>query len=477
MQSSFGPYELLERLAGGGMGEVFLARKRGKGGFQKLLVIKTLLPHLGEDEEFILMFKDEARVAARLIHPNICQVFEFDQVGGTWYMAMEYLRGDDLRKLAKVCEAQGVELPPELVCRIVEGAAAGLEFAHSLRDAQGQPYGVVHRDVSPQNIFVTFEGAVKVIDFGVAKAVGRAQHTRTGALKGKYSYMSPEQAAGKSVDNRSDIFALGIVLHELLTKARLFKADSDTETLARVGACVVPVPSALNPRIPPGLDAIVLKALARNPGDRFATAQELRLALEDWLRQGNYSASSAHLAEFLKVIYAERIHKEARTSPMPMEAFDPTQNERSDTRVSRVVARSRGRRAAVAVGMAALIAALAFWAARPQPRAAPVETAPVETAPVEIAPVAVKTAPLLHLVTLQAEPPGTEIREGSQLIGKAPKIWSGAAEGEHELRLSHDGYHDEVAKIVVEKDGQEFSFKLRKLEALKKPELEIKAER
>jgi serine/threonine protein kinase len=466
MQSSFGPYELLERLAGGGMGEVYLARKSGKDGFQKLLVIKTLLPHLSEDEELILMFKDEARVTARLIHPNICQVFEFDQVGGTWYMAMEYLRGDDLRKLAKVCDGQGVELPPELICRIVSDAAAGLDFAHALRDAQGQPYGVVHRDVSPQNIFVTFEGAVKVIDFGVAKAVGRGQHTRTGALKGKYSYMSPEQAAGKSVDNRSDIFALGIVLHELLTKARLFKADSDTETLARVGACAVPVPSALNPRIPPGLDAIVLKALARNPDDRFTTAQELRLALEDWLRQGKYSASSAHLAEFLKVIYAERIHKEARTSPMPMEAFDPTRNERSSNQRA---APSRVPRAALAAGLAVSIAALAVWVARPQPRAAP--------APAEPAQVVKAAAPLLHLVTLQAEPPGAEIREGAQLIGKAPKIWSGASEGAHELRLSHDGYHDEIARITVEKDGQEFTFKLRKLETAKKPGLEIKAER
>src|SRR5437588_156206 len=206
MHPTFGRYELLKRLAGGGMGEVYLARQSGIDGFQKLLVVKTLLPHLCEDEEFITMFKDEARVTAQLIHPNICQVFEFEQ-----------------------------------------------------------------------------EGGVKVIDFGVAKAAGRAQHTRTGALKGKYSYMSPEQVAGANVDNRSDIFALGIVLHELLTGRRLFKADSDVQTLARVREAVVAPPSRLNPQLPAGLDQIVLKSLARNPDDRYRTAQEFRLALEDWL--------------------------------------------------------------------------------------------------------------------------------------------------------------------------------------------------
>src|SRR3954470_10755406 len=316
MHPTFGRYELLKRLAGGGMGEVYLARQRGIDGFQKLLVIKTLLPHLCEDEEFITMFKDEARVTAQLIHPNICQVFEFEQVGGVYYMAMEYLRGEDLRRLWKACEQKGTPLRVPLICRIISDAAAGLDFAHSLRDSRGDPFNIVHRDISPQNILVTFEGGVKIIDFGVAKAAGRAQHTQTGALKGKYSYMSPEQVAGLEVDGRSDIFALGIVLHELLTGRRLFKADSDVQTLARVRECVVAPPSRLNPQLPPGLDAIVLKSLAKDPNDRYTTAQEFRLAIEDWLIQGRMSASSAHLAEFLKQIYAERLDKEARLGPL-----------------------------------------------------------------------------------------------------------------------------------------------------------------
>jgi len=316
MHPTFGRYELLKRLAGGGMGEVYLARQRGLDGFSKLLVIKTLLPHLCEDEEFITMFKDEARLTAQLIHPNICQVFEFDQVDSTYYIAMEYLRGDDLRRLFRACEQAGKPLRVPLICRIIADAAAGLDFAHSLRDGEGNPYNIVHRDISPQNILVTFEGGVKVIDFGVAKAAGRAQHTRTGALKGKYSYMSPEQVAGKAIDGRTDIFALGVVLHELLTGRRLFKADSDVETLERVRRARVPPPSSLNPQLPQSLDGIVLHALAKDPDQRFQTAQELRLALEDWLIRGRMSASSAHLGEFLKGIYAERLEKEAKLGPL-----------------------------------------------------------------------------------------------------------------------------------------------------------------
>ncbi len=316
MHPTFGRYELLKRLAGGGMGEVYLARQRGLDGFSKLLVIKTLLPHLCEDEEFITMFKDEARLTAQLIHPNICQVFEFDRVESTYYIAMEYLRGEDLRRLFRACEQAQKPLRVPLICRIIADAAAGLDFAHSLRDGNGNPYGIVHRDISPQNILVTFEGGVKVIDFGVAKAAGRAQHTRTGALKGKYSYMSPEQVSGKTVDSRTDIFALGVVLHELLTGRRLFKADSDVETLERVRQTKVPPPSSLNPQIPQSLDGIVLHALARDPEQRFQTAQQFRLALEDWLIQGRMSASNAHLGEFLKVIYAERLDKEARLGPL-----------------------------------------------------------------------------------------------------------------------------------------------------------------
>jgi serine/threonine protein kinase len=473
MHPTFGRYELLKRLAGGGMGEVYLARQSGLDGFQKLLVIKTLLPHLCEDEEFITMFKDEARVTAQLIHPNICQVFEFDQVGGVYYMCMEYLRGEDLRRLWKACEARGTPLRVPLICRIIADAASGLDFAHRLRDAKGEPYHIVHRDISPQNILVTFEGGVKIIDFGVAKAAGRAQHTRTGALKGKCGYMSPEQAAGANLDGRSDIFALGIVLHELLTGGRLFKADSDVQTLARVRECQVPPPSRLNPQLPPGLDPIVLKALAKDPDERYRTAQEFRLELEDWFVRGSMSASSAHLAEFLKLIYSpdSPVTPSGNTpatvggavvdpSRAPLNYATPFKG-RNTMRVSVAV---------VAVG----ILATAFFALR-SPGKPAVLPEPKPAAGYQPR----KAGPETHTVTIAIEPAGTEIFEGSRLIGRSPKVWSGAPAGEHALTFQRDGYLDEQGMIVVAKDGDEFSFKpLRKIETKKSvPELSIKAER
>jgi eukaryotic-like serine/threonine-protein kinase len=470
---SFGRYELLKRLAGGGMGEVFLARQRGLHGFEKLVVIKTLLPHLCEDEELIAMFRDEARVTAQLIHPNICQVFEFDQVGGVYYMAMEYLRGEDLRRLWRACEQKQRKLPVPLACRIVADAAAGLDFAHALRDASGRSFGIVHRDVSPQNIFVTFEGGVKLIDFGVAKATGRAQHTRTGALKGKYGYMSPEQAAGAGVDGRSDIFALGVVLHELLTGRRLFKAESDLETLARVRACQVPGPSAINRELPARLDSLVLRALAKAPEDRFSTAQEMRLSLEEWLIEERKGASSAHLAEFLKTIYAERAAAEVTAeagAPGPIAGAEPSQAGTA-AGAPPFRARKRMRATAAAIGLASAGAALVLLLPRAKEPLAPVPRA---------ANVVVAPPPRTRMVTIQAEPEGAEIYEGTRLIGRAPKIWADALDGEHELTLRREGYHEERGRIVVARDGDEFHFRLKKLEAAARKtrrEPSIKAER
>jgi serine/threonine-protein kinase len=487
MQAQFGRYELLKRLAGGGMGEVYLARQRGLAGFQKLVVIKTLLPHLCEDEEFIAMFTDEARLSAQLIHPNICQVFEFDEIGGNYYIAMEYLRGEDLRRLFRACQEQGRPLPLPLICRIVADAAAGLAFAHSLRDPAGRPYGIVHRDISPQNILVTLDGGVKIIDFGIAKAAGRAQHTRTGSLKGKCSYMSPEQASGEAVDARADIFALGIVLHELLTGRRLFKAEDDAQTLARVRECRVPPPSEVDPAIDAGLDPIVLKALEKDPARRYESAQELRLALEDWLVEGRRSASSAHLAEFLKVIYADRLEREAGEAtaelPTPATRRTPTGSPRGSHTVSQVrtdsSSRPSGRRAAtVAAAFAAAVAAVglvAFFAARaPAPAAAlAVAAVAVRSEPEEKAP-----PPRNVTVVLKTEPPGATIAERGALLGTSPHVWS-TAPGEHQLTFHLAGYRDATQEVVTDRDGQEILVRLPPLRSVRRPVKDpaIKAER
>ena len=308
----FGRYQLLTRLAAGGMGEVYLARQQGLEGFEKLLVIKTLLPHLSEDEDFARMFLDEARISARLNHPNIAQIYDLGTVEQTYFLAMEFVHGEDLRRVQKSAWTRDKQpLPVPLLCRVIAEAAAGLHYAHQALGPDNKPLGIVHRDVSPQNILLTFEGGVKVIDFGVAKAAGRATTTRTGTLKGKYSYMSPEQVAGRAdLDGRSDVFGLGVVLWEALTNQRLFKGDSDVETLAAVGACEVRPPSEVAPRVPKDLDAIVLRALTKNREERYASGAALRLALEDWLVQSRSPATGAHLASYMQDLYTPRLAKE-----------------------------------------------------------------------------------------------------------------------------------------------------------------------
>jgi serine/threonine protein kinase len=419
------------------MGEVYLARHRGPDGFEKLVVLKTLLPHLSENDELLAMFKDEARLSARLIHPNICQTFEFDQADGTWYIAMEYLRGDDLRNLTRACDAQGQPIPAPLACRIVADAAAGLDFAHALRDETGHRFAIVHRDISPQNVFVTFSGGVKLIDFGVAKAAGGTHHTGTGALKGKFAYMSPEQVAGVPLDGRSDIFALGIVLHELLTRRRLFKAESDLETLANVRACNVPAPSAIDPRLPRALDDIVLTALAKDREHRYRTAQQLRLGLEQWLVDSRMSASSAHLEEFLQRVYGERLDPE--TDPERTPATSPAKELRARARTSSGLVRSRARAAAIgAAAVAALgVAAVARFTARP---VAPPALAPASAAPQQAAPNV--------RVQVETVPPGAQIREGPTLVGISPAFWE-TTPGEHQLTFTLQGYRESTATVIV----------------------------
>ncbi len=310
MPIPFGRYTLLKKLAAGGMGQVLLARK-GEGDFEKLVVIKRILPHLVEDEEFFTMFRDEARITMRLDHPNIARINEFGTEGGVHFIELEYVAGADLRRIEKQAAATDTGIPIGVVLRVIADAAAGLDFAHKARDTRGAALNVVHRDVSPQNILVGFDGSVKLIDFGVAKAAGRSQHTATGILKGKFPYMSPEQADGLELDARSDVFALGIVLWEQLTGRRLFKGDNDLATQRLVRACEVPVPSQVESSVPAGLDPITLKALARKPSDRYPDAAALRMALENFALANGIASSSAHLSAFMHELYAERIAKES----------------------------------------------------------------------------------------------------------------------------------------------------------------------
>ncbi|NVJ18103.1 serine/threonine-protein kinase [Myxococcus sp. AM010] len=335
MAVPFGKYELLRKIASGGMGQVFLAREHGTG-FERLVVLKLILPHLAEDDEFLAMFLDEAGLVARLTHPNLITILDLTEIEGRHCLAMEYVQGDDVRRLDKTSRAQGKPLPVGLILRIIADAAAGLDYAHQARDAQGKPLRLVHRDVSPQNILVGFDGGVKVIDFGVAKAATSSQNTATGVLKGKYPYMSPEQASGLSIDARSDLFALGVVMWELLTGKRLFKGESDMMTLRLVKDCQVPRPSQLNPRLPPGLDEVVLKALAPSPDQRYPDCGAFRLALEDYTLNLRLPSSSAHLSAFLRELYADRIAHETDPAKLDQLAEDADLDSRSNSSLSGV---------------------------------------------------------------------------------------------------------------------------------------------
>ena len=308
---TYGRYQLLKKLATGGMAQIYLARQLGVQGFEKLLVVKRILPHLAENEDFITMFLDEARIAARLNHPNVVQIFDLGQQDDTFYIAMEYIHGEDVRKVWKQAERQGTAIPIPLICRIIIESCSGLDYAHKKADPGGRPLNIVHRDISPQNILVSFEGGVKVVDFGIAKAADQATVTKSGVLKGKYSYMSPEQAQGRPVDARTDVFALGVVLYELLTATRLFKRANDIQTLNAVTECQIEPPSNVDSRLPKDLDPIVMRALAKNREDRYTDAREMQQALEDWVLKNKLPSGSVHLAAFMQDIYAERLAREA----------------------------------------------------------------------------------------------------------------------------------------------------------------------
>ncbi len=259
----FGRYILTAKIAMGGMAEIFRAKSLGAEGFEKAVVIKRILPHFCEEEGFVTMFKDEAKVASHLNHANVVQIFDFDEVEGLFYIAMEYVEGRDLKRVLDQGAKIGKALSIAQAVYIMIEASKGLDYAHK-RIVDGEPLSIIHRDVSPHNVMVSFNGEVKIMDFGIAKAAARSTKTRVGTVKGKCAYMSPEQARGKNLDPRSDLFALGVCLWEMLTGKRLFVGDSDFETLNNVLRAEVPPPSELNAEVPKELDAIVLKALARD---------------------------------------------------------------------------------------------------------------------------------------------------------------------------------------------------------------------
>ena len=304
--ASFGKYRMLAELGQGGMADVILALSQGPVGFNKLVVIKRLRQHLAEDPEFVGMLVDEARLAARLNHPNIVHTHEVGEVDGRFFMAMEFLEGQPLGRLKRRARRTGSGLTLESEVRIFADVLAGLHYAHELTDYDGAQIGIVHRDVTPSNIFVTYEGVVKILDFGIAKATGRTTETRTGVVKGKTSYMPPEQALGLEVDRRADVFSVGVMLWEAATGQRMWKGMEDVVILARLINGEVPTsPREINPNVPEAIDAICRRALCPEPNGRLATALEFQNELEAYLQSSGHKATNRELGRLVTEMFAE----------------------------------------------------------------------------------------------------------------------------------------------------------------------------
>jgi len=310
----FGRYFLVDKIATGGMASIYRAKVFSHGGFEQIVAVKRILPHLTDDDGFVRMFVDEAKVSARLQHPNIVRVMDFGRHGDHYFIEMELVEGKDLRSVLKTRRRE--PLDPALAVFIIMEAARGLAYAHGRADIDGRPLGIVHRDVSPANILVSYDGFVKVTDFGIAKAASNQTKTEAGALKGKFQYMSPEQASGKPIDRRSDVFSLGTVLYELLCGRRAFSGGSHVGTLRKVmEGEVTPLRERMD-SIPADLEAIVEKAMSPDPEDRYATAQEMHAALAGWERHnadGLASDPRAALATFMNGLFGDDIVKEKRT--------------------------------------------------------------------------------------------------------------------------------------------------------------------
>src|SRR5262245_46794310 len=305
MVARLGRYTVLKHLASGGMADVLLGRTDGIEGFERHVVLKRIRPQYAKDDRFIEMFLDEARVAASLHHQHIVQVHDIGESDGEFFIAMEYLHGEDVRTILSKASRTRAHVPLGYAIAIVSAAAAGLHYAHERRGVDKRPIGIVHRDISPSNILVGYDGSIKIVDFGIAKA-SRRHDTRSGSLKGKVSYMSPEQCQSSDVDRRSDVYSLGVVLYELATTTRLFRGDNDYLVMDQIVNGRVSLPQVRRPDLPNELSAIIMRAIAPDPERRYFTAEEFRVALEQFAARARLTASTAAIGAYLRKQFGER---------------------------------------------------------------------------------------------------------------------------------------------------------------------------
>lgn len=429
----FGKYQMLTRIASGGMAEVWLARSSSLGGFEKLLAIKRMRPTLSHNEAFVSMFIDEAKLTVQLAHPNIVQVFDFGRVDDDYFMAMEYVEGVDLSTLARQAKLQGPGLPVPLCVYIMRGVFDGLSHAH-----QGGPRrldAVVHRDISPQNVLVSYDGHVKVSDFGIAKAASELEQTVRGEVFGKLAYVSPEQCRGEPVDEATDLWAAGVVLHELLGNRRLFAKGSDLETMDAVEAGPIPRPSESNPDVPPELDELVMATLERDRAARLRSAREAaeRMAL---IQNKHFPETTQYkLSEHIAQLWAGALPRLLPDAPAPREVVEPTANHRRN--VGSVVQQTQR------LGAATAGIALEALAGAHQVRADSVwtdEATAASLVPNELAgPPALTEAPETELEMPKVEAPaaheGQEVSRLKKLFVTQPNLWVLVDIGEAWMRV------------------------------------------
>jgi tRNA A-37 threonylcarbamoyl transferase component Bud32 len=444
-----GKYRLLATLGHGGMADVYLGAAQGPAGFNKLVVIKKLR-NGGEDPALVQMFFDEARLAARLNHPNIVHTYEVDESSDGYMLVMEYLEGQSLRRFAKAYRAQTGTFEPALAASLIAEALAGLHYVHEMRDYDGTPLGVVHRDVSPQNVIITYDGQVKVLDFGIAKGSLNVTDTQSGVLKGKVSYMAPEQATEGEVDRRADIFSAGVVLWELLTGEKLFKGDTVAALRSVTNGPIEP-PSRYAPGIPADLDAIVMKALARSPNGRFGTALAMSNSLSDWLLREGHVIRREDVAQHMQRVFAGareamarrvQAYMVSRSSDVPL--FSDPAGPLSGVRPA--VKRKSHLVPFVAASFAVgLVAAAAFVVVRS--RGSSKEPVGAAAANDLAASNRADTEQTFHL-TLSSDPPEAVVEWGGNVVGQTPMLID-LSPGPQTFLLSRDGYFKATVVLNV----------------------------
>jgi serine/threonine-protein kinase len=467
----FGDYVLTAHLGRGGMADVYRAQRTGAAGFERTCVVKRILRSYCDDQSFVSMFINEAKIAAKLTHPNIAQVYDLGEVDGEYFIALEYVRGQDLLHLLKWLAKSSPDkrsLPPEVAAYVAREVCRGLAHAHEHTDEYGRALPIVHRDISPQNIMLGYDGQVKLVDFGIAKAVfSIGEETRSGALKGKIAYMSPEQVAGTNPGPESDVFAAGVVLYEMLVGRRLFKGANDFDTLERVKKMTIPPPSHVASWVPHELDRVVMHALERDRAQRYKRASSMARDLDEYLSTVRFSVE--HMADYLKVVLPPEARQEipdggsagqrlesassSRVSQLrPPGATSPgTPSARS--RASSSPSKAGGRRTliaasllAIAVGVGGAIVAFRPLSSRLEPAAQPIEPAPVAEAPVDLA---------TPLAALPVEPAVAAPAHPAPAPAELPAPPPAAADrGSHHGSSKHTTANGRRPKIEILDDGE-----------------------